>query len=305
VADKLSATLHPVALGADDLVTDLADMVRANEGPVESPSTLAQYCVMREARHAGITVLLDGQGADETWAGYDKYARTALTNYLARLAPRRASHLASSWQRVRGQRLRPEVAQFAVLAGGDAGRRLLERMRRRATAQWLAPAYVRCSFDDPLQGLERRRTGQAPSDLALADLTRITLPRLLRYADRDSMAWSREVRLPFLDHRLVELAARTPFERKVVDGWTKEPVRRMLDRLGLPDIARRRDKRAYMPPTARWLADPRIDARVAEAWSRLRHDGIVGASEPSSATLPRWRVLTVATWADEFGVSLG
>lgn len=304
VADKLSATLHPVALSAADLVNDLTAVIRANEGPVESPSTLAQYCVMREAHRAGVTVLLDGQGADETWAGYDKYARTALTRHVTHLAAGRARELAVSWHRVRGQRLRPEVAQFAAVSGSEAGRRLLERVRRRTPGQWLAPAYLRRSFDDPLEGLERHGTGHAASDLALADLTRITLPRLLRYADRDSMAWSREVRLPFLDHRLVELAARTCFDRKVVDGWTKEPIRRMLERLGLPDVARRRDKRAYMPPTSRWLADARVVERVNDAWRRLHDDGLLAGATPPNATLPRWRVLAVATWAEEFGVSL-
>jgi asparagine synthase (glutamine-hydrolysing) len=252
-----------------------------------------------------VTVLLDGQGADETWAGYEKYVRLQLTEDLLHGRVAAARRLATEWRGVRDVHLQPDIALFAAITGGPVARRLLEPLRRRFATTWLRPGYVRASLHgDPLEGLVARRHGDTARRAATADLTRITLPRLLRYADRDSMAWSREVRLPFLDHRLVELAARTPFNRKVVGGWTKEPVRRMLEALGLPNVARRRDKRAYMPPTARWLADPRVKASVSDAWEGLYIAGLLERPEPVDAVIPRWRVLAVSSWAGQFGVSL-
>jgi asparagine synthase (glutamine-hydrolysing) len=305
VAASVGATIHPVRLGAGDLEADLDSMIRANEGPVESPSTLAQYRVMREAHSAGITVLLDGQGADETWAGYEKYASDhlfdrALTGHLVDAARWRAA-----WRSTRDADLSLTPATYLGVAVGASVRRRLAGTERRRTAKWLDPGWA-LTHDgtDPIGDARAVMPGRVSDAHARADLTRVTLPRLLRYADRNSMAWSREVRLPFLDHRLVELAARTPVTMKVRDGWTKEPVRRALERLGVPEVARRRDKRAYMPPTASWLADERVARRVRRAWASLRSAGILIPPAPVDAVLPRWRVLAVHAWAEAFGVSL-
>jgi len=118
------------------------------------------------------------------------------------------------------------------------------------------------------------------------------------------MAWSREVRLPFLDHRLVELAARTRFETKVADGWSKEPVRKLLESLGMPEVARRRDKQAYMPPTEDWLTDSIVASRVRHAARLLRRAGVLASVEPPAGILFQWRILAVSAWAERFGVRL-
>jgi asparagine synthase (glutamine-hydrolysing) len=303
VADRLGVTIHPVPLGAADLARDLDAMITANEGPVESPSTLAQYRVMAAARDAGITVLLDGQGADETWGGYDKYTGLAVLGELCTGHPVAATRLETAWRRVHGRYARPPVGRFAGLVGGASVRRLLAPAATGAVAGWLNRDYRRAHAGvDVLDGTGPVRPGSAASATGRLDLSRVTLPRLLRYADRNSMAWSREVRLPFLDHRLVELGADCAFGAKVVDGWTKEPVRRALGAQGLDEVARRRDKKAYMPPVARWLDDPGVAARVAAAWRDLHGAGILAGAEPARGVLPRWRVLAVAAWLDRFGL---
>ena len=307
VAERLGVTIHPVPLGAADLDTGLEAMITANEGPVESPSTFAQFEVMREAAKAGITVLLDGQGADETWTGYEKYVGLAVVDRFVTGRPAAGVALARQWRSVRGGLPRAPLGRYAALLSGSTVRARLGSLGLRVQGRWLADGYRRAHRGDPLDGnpLGRARFGGVSCANARADLDRITLPRLLRYADRNSMAWSREVRLPFLDHRLVELAARTPFDQKVVRGWSKEPVRRLLEDLGLPEVARRRDKRAYMPPNDQWMAYPAIDARVRAGWADLHRAGVLAHPEPSGGAIRRWRVLAVATWASAFGVSLG
>jgi asparagine synthase (glutamine-hydrolysing) len=303
VANKFAATVHPVPLGATDLAEGLDDMIIANEGPVESPSTFAQFRVMQSARAEGVTVLLDGQGSDETWGGYEKYSGDALFDDALRFHFLRALVRAREWQRVRGAFPRPSIGVMAGLLAGPAARQF---GRLRTSSRWLAADY--CAAHGPAgitEDLIRAcRPGQLASEHMRLDLQRVTLPRLLRYADRNSMAWSREVRLPFLDHRLVELAARTPFNQKVVDGWSKEPVRRLLEDLGLPEVARRRDKKAYMPPTADWLAERAIRERVTEACLSLHGAGILASARPPTGTLAQWRILSVSAWADGFRVHL-
>ena len=91
-----------------------------------------------------------------------------------------------------------------------------------------------------------------------------SLPQLLRYADRSSMAHSREVRLPFLDRRVAELAFSLPAGFLYRDGASKAVLRAAV-RGAVPErILARRDKVGFEPPQARWLAEPAFRERIAE-----------------------------------------
>src|SRR5262249_29210785 len=155
----------------------------------------AQWCVMREAHRQGITVLLDGQGADETWGGYPKYLSAALAELTVDLHPHEAVATYRTW-RGAGAAPRLDPRQAVGLLVGEAPSRALRPPlavpRRRA----LGPAFAEVATADP-QGPRAR--GRLLGRAAAADLGRVILPRLLRYADRNSMAFSRELRLPFLD----------------------------------------------------------------------------------------------------------
>jgi asparagine synthase (glutamine-hydrolysing) len=306
LADRLAVTLHPVVLGPADLERDLDAVLAANERPVESASVVAQFAVMRSAAEAGVTVLLDGQGADETWAGYPKYAALALADELATGHLGAAARRRSEWRAAHHRPLTPATSRYLALLGGPASRRRAWSAVRRRWPPWLAAGYREQAADaDPLSGipLPATRRGRVAEDAPALDLTRVLLPRLLHYADRNSMAWSREVRLPYLDHRLVELAAETPLDVRMADGWTKEPLRALLERRGLGQTARRPDKVAYMPPDD-WLAAPAVARRTEEAWADLHHRGLLASAQPVPSPLVRWRVLALATWAEQFEVAL-
>ncbi len=307
LADKLSVTLHPVPLDGTDLARDLVAVVRANERPIESASVVAQYRVMGAAAEAGVTVLLDGQGADETWAGYPKYAAMALTDELAtgRLGAARARR--SAWRSVHGQSLTPAMARYLVLTGGPRSRRAGWDALRQIWPPWISRTYrMGRSAADPLSGspLPAAHLGRVASAAPSLDVTRIQLPRLLHYADRNSMAWSREVRLPFLDHRLVELGATTPLAIRLASGWTKEPIRRALEQRGWGDVARRPDKQAFMPPHEQWMTTETSKNLIDDAWRFVAAAGLLATPEPRGTLLVRWRVLALATWAEEFRTSL-
>jgi len=91
-----------------------------------------------------------------------------------------------------------------------------------------------------------------------------SLPPLLRYADRDSMAHSREVRLPLLDRRIAEFALSAPPSYLVGAGQTKRILRDAVRDVVPPAVLARRDKIGFAPPQARWLAEPRALALAAE-----------------------------------------
>ena len=307
LARDLGATLHPVVLGPADLERDLAAVIRANERPVESTSVVAQFAVMRAAADAGVTVLLDGQGADESWAGYPKYAAMALTDDLVTGRLATAGRRRAAWRAAHGAALSPATSRYLSLLGAPRTRRWGWGALTGVWPGWISRSYRRATADpDPLSGatLPATALGRVADDAPGLDVTRILLPRLLHYADRNSMAWSREIRLPFLDHRLVELAATTSMDVRLAAGWTKEPLRRALERRGRPDIARAPAKVAYMPPDT-WMTAPATVERTRAAWDDLFGQGLLTSPRPVASPLVRWRVLALATWADEFGIRLG
>jgi asparagine synthase (glutamine-hydrolysing) len=91
-----------------------------------------------------------------------------------------------------------------------------------------------------------------------------SLPYLLRYADRNSMAHSREVRLPFLDRRVAEFALSLPAEFLYRDGVTKAVLREAVRGIVPAGVLARRDKVGFEPPEATWFAEPGFMAKISE-----------------------------------------
>ena len=221
----LEHTRHPLVpslLTAAEVPALAEQISRAVDEPYGGIPTLAYAKIFQRAREEGVIVLLDGQGLDEQWAGYDYYRRADST----RPAPTVQGSVDSA---IRPDCLRPE---FAAL-----GERVATPTR----------------FGDPLR------------DLQLRDLTLTKIPRALRYNDRVSMAASTELREPFLDHRLVELAFRQPRERKIVGDTGKVLLRELATRV-VPDPLRTAPKRPVQTPQREWLRGP------LRAWAGERID---------------------------------
>ena len=101
------------------------------------------------------------------------------------------------------------------------------------------------------------------------------LEELLRYSDRNSMAHSREVRLPFLSHKLVEFVFSLPAEYKIRNGVTKFIMRQAFSDLLPPAILDRRDKIGYEPPQSDWLNNDSLRSLLGEYQDAMRKDNIL------------------------------
>jgi asparagine synthase (glutamine-hydrolysing) len=101
------------------------------------------------------------------------------------------------------------------------------------------------------------------------------LEKLLRFADRNSMAFSREVRLPFLSHELVEFLFTLPASYKVSGGWTKRILRRAMEPILPIEIARRVDKLGFDPPQRQWLDEPEAGEMIRSCKSRLVSEQVI------------------------------
>jgi asparagine synthase (glutamine-hydrolysing) len=286
---------HVVQPTAGELFADLHGVVRDQQEPFQSLSIYAQWRVMRAARDAGIVVLLDGQGADELFAGYDGAAGWAIKSLPRRTAVRELRH---------GDLTVRDVA-LATLRGP-----LLKAVARRhrlyhASPYAAAEVRERASQIDPTP--LPPANGREPLERELLRQTfHTSLPGLLRYADRDSMAHSREVRLPFLDRRVAEFALSLPAAFLYRDGRRKSVLREAMRGLVPDRILDRNDKIGFEPPQASWLAtpaarslirdvllDPRARARALYDVAAIEHDLRVGSWRDQAAV---WRALSAELW---------
>src|SRR5262245_32676637 len=276
------------------LLDDLPRLVLDHEEPVGSLSIYAQWRVMAAAKEAGVTVLLDGQGGDELFAGYPTAVGFALRS-VPRLQALR--ELAGRPGRV------GSVAQsFAMDFLPDPARRLY---RRRSATAYAAPELVAATAPKE-RPLLRLGNGSPLGRELLAETFDTSLPSLLRYADRSSMAHSREVRLPFLDRRIAELALSLPASFLYRDGTTKR-ILRDAGRGLVPDaILDRTDKVGFEPPQRSWLAEPALRSHVADVLldPKARSRGLYDAAEIEADTRSGswrdpdgiWRAYNVEVW---------
>lgn len=236
VEQMLARTRHPLVVCplAPGEVPALAESVaRFEDEPFGGLPTLAYARLFERAREAGVTVLLDGQGMDEQWAGYDYYQAGGGLVQGTRERP------------VRPDCLTPDLRALAGAAG---------------TADLPAPFPEAPSDLRSLGSLRNLR------NLQYRDLRHTKLPRALRFNDRVSMRASTELREPFLDHRLVELAMRQPSERKIRDGRAKWLLSSLVADL-LPRGVVEAPKRPVQTPQREWLRGP------LRGWAAERIEG--------------------------------
>ncbi len=254
---------HLVEPSAERFVDDLPAFVWFNELPVGSSSQFGQWCVFHLAKQHGVTVLLDGQGSDELLGGYEQY----FSVYLASLAERGDT-----------ERLAVELPSIRArypLALNLRGRVLRDRLpfrlrhflaNRLGIGSNLLYGLSQAVAEEIMTLDERQRLpGFHPLSSALAeDSFGRGLTTLLRYGDRNSMASSREVRLPFCDHRLADFALSLPPHLLMGEIQTKRLLRESMRGILPESIRTRWNKQGFRPPQDLWFRSPRFLALVRD-----------------------------------------
>jgi asparagine synthase (glutamine-hydrolysing) len=288
---------------AADLLQDLDRLAAQQEEPFQSASVYAQYRVYALAKSAGITVLLDGQGADELLAGYPKY----FAWYWRELYRHDPKRLATELAAVQNPEARKEWSWKHRLAAtwpdlaGFLGRR--SRMAQQRANKDLAKDFVHAAGISYYDLPPVNRLNNALYYNALTN----GLEELLRYADRNSMSHGVEVRLPFLDHRLAEFLFSLPAHFKIRDGWTKWLLRVNREWALPAGIVWRKDKTGFEPPQHQWMTDPAILDRIAQARQSLVGKGVLDRAVLQKKIQPMgahsaenydWRYLVTAACLD-------
>ncbi|MEY9858093.1 asparagine synthase (glutamine-hydrolyzing) [Catenulispora sp. GAS73] len=292
-ADSGPIECHKIHPNPDEFLEDLADFVRTQEEPTISTGPYAQYKVMQEAtKH--VTVLLDGQGADEMMAGYLPY-------YFVYL-----------------RQLRKEKQYTKLMREVVSSTDVLSRYGKQVVRGKLGldkPVDIRQMLD---KGFAKQHRGETfspvPDDLRarlVEDIFANSLPSLLRYEDRNTMRFSLEGRVPFLDFNLVRYLFTLEPEAIIKGGWNKKILRDSVRGL-LPDqIVDRRNKIGFTTPEREWFL--RIKNHVHTVFrsdsfgSRPYFDqaSVLRAFEEfisgkNSDTMLFWRMLNVELWLRTF-----
>lgn len=296
---------HLVFPSAQEFWKDLDRLMWHQDEPVGGASVYAQWCVMEAAKAASTPVLLDGQGGDETLCGYQKFYYIYL------------------WQLLKGGHLRFFSEAVSCLNSGnkfhwtwDQARRYLPAFLTGSsslTRRVSPPNFSRNHRSQPLTFL----TGGGLVERQKADLTAYSLPALLHYEDRNSMAHSIEAREPLLDYELCEFLVNCRPSLKLRQGWTKWIHRQALKGI-LPEKVRlRRTKLGFDAPQTRWMQhDLREQIKEEIASSELRMKRFLleknvseefrrfFAGDPNSLSdSALFRVLDLERWGRVFSVS--
>ncbi|MDD0808783.1 asparagine synthase (glutamine-hydrolyzing) [Curvibacter sp. RS43] len=310
----VGATPHKVVVSAQELARDLDDMIRAQGEPFGSTSIYAQYRVFQLAKQHGVTVTLDGQGADELLAGYSGYPGPRLRSLIETGQLSEAWDFLNQWSQWPGrsrqlgaQQLLAEYAQGPVYD-------LLRRLSGRADT----PAWLDAGALDE-RGIVRRYPRQRAADQAAGrrlvselglSLTRRGLPALLRHGDRNSMRFSVESRVPFLTTGMADLLLSLPESYLISPQGETKHVFRAAMRGIVPDaVLDRRDKIGFSTPEQEWLSSM---APTALAWLRdssdipfIKKDEMLKAFERMTSggaafSWQAWRWINFARWHDHF-----
>jgi len=309
---------HFIFPSADELFQELDHLTWQQDEPFGSTSIFAQWCIFRQAGKSGVKVMLDGQGADELLAGYTKF-------YAALFA-----HLLSSWQwgklarEILACRRYQNMTEIQRMIEPllptwirQPLRRILGYASETAVPSWLNGNYLRSLGVDP-QEIAKLAIAAPKSIQQLSNLqmTATSLPMLLHWEDRNSMAHSVESRVPFLDYRLVEFACSLEDTLKIRQGQSKAVLREAMCDI-LPEAIRtRQDKMGFVTPELQWMRHglrDRFEIEFQEAMANLGQwlqPQVL--QQISQATLEGkqgmhgviWRVISFSRWLKVFEVQM-
>lgn len=315
IARTAALQVHKVRLSAEEVARDIDSLIGAQDEPFVSTSIYAQSRVFEMAHRAGIKVMLDGQGADELLGGYRSFLAARAASLL------RSGSLIRAFRFVTGLRSLPGASPFSTTLESTAFLMpdRLQRPLRAMVGREYAPKWLDWRWFAERGVVATRRRYRNGPDVLRAELgtslLEESLPRLLRYEDRNSMMHSVESRVPFLTTELVRFIFSLPENFIVADDGTTKAVFRSAMRGIVPDaILDRRDKIGFATPERKWLAELqpwvgeiiRSDAArrlvaVQTAAPQLEWQSFLAGPDGRPTWI--WRWINAVRWADHFQVA--
>jgi asparagine synthase (glutamine-hydrolysing) len=271
----------------DEFWDEIMEWVWFQEEPTIASAPYAYYCVYRLASEY-VKVMVSGNGGDELLAGYIPYFRAYVTSAIDQhhyLAP--AREVVQGWDLYRKYFAEVLRARMPGRAAAVSPRELLRAGPEVARAHFAAHRNL--------------------NERLASDVLAYSTPNLLRYEDKNSMAFSIEARVPFLDHELVEFIFSLPIDQKIKGGWNRAVYRRAM-RGRMPESSRtRRSKIGFTNPDLAWMRAKAPEIRAIFSSPELASRGLYEPTALVSAWdeylngrpgdgLIFWRVLVTELW---------
>jgi len=237
-------------LSRNNFLNDLPDFIKAQEEPTTGLSVYGQYCIMRLAYENKAKVLLDGQGGDEIFAGYTYYFSYY---YFELLKKGRIITLLKEMRSYRKNFKDYYPHQFLCFMLLPA--KIQNYVYKNYLLTWLNYDLL---YESAVNKSDPRCKPMTLHKALVLTLLNTAIPHLLRYEDKNSMRWSIETRVPFLDFNLVETAMSIPTQEKIQQGKTKIIFKEAIKNLIPAMILQRKDKIGFETPVDEFFRDPQI-----------------------------------------------
>lgn len=307
-------TPHKVFTKEQDLFEDLDKIIWHMDEPFSSTSIFAQWHVFKNAKEHNLTVMLDGQGADEQLAGYTGFYSVIFAYYLRRFRLIRFGRELYCYCRNRRASEAYVSAKDVILnavVSAFMPNRLKMFLKRKLGYGYAELPFSEQLIEQAVRGREIYRVG-SPREYSL-DHMKYSMSSLLHYEDRNSMAHSIESRVPFLDYRLAQSIYSMPVHYKIRKGMTKSVMRDALNGI-LPDKIRNRvSKLGFVTPEEKWINEnyDQFRNQLSRACEQLKsvidEDRVMKWFDDNKGEIKRgnylpWRIICAGHWVDVFHV---
>lgn len=272
----------------NDFISEMDRVIHTQEEPFRSPSIFLQYGIMRDAAQKKCKVLLDGQGGDETFLGYERYYIAYLRGLPLQALPSAMRHIVQhsklSWKSL--------FMMYAYMSFP-----ILRKKRLCARCSFIKKELLDLVSWEYLKELNEKDV----TKLQVNEISRFNLPALLRYEDKNSMCFAIETRLPFLDYRVVEFALSIPVAHKIHRGWTKYAIRKAANSVMPKSITWRTNKIGFEPPVSSWLCESEYFMKAIHQSNLLKE---LSANIPTTIRDKNllWKMYNIAKWEEIFSI---
>lgn len=308
VNNEVGANEHKIFPKIEELFENLEDIIWHQDEPFGSTSIFAQWNVFREAEKNNIKVMLDGQGADEQLAGYNSFYIAYFNELFFDMnfskLDEEINSTISNYNYFTKENIFQRAFKTQLCCLKDELKDRLNRPGRFMRPKFEPYFEYYRNLNDSMKSIK---------DFSIHQMYHSSLPQLLHYEDRNSMTFSIESRVPFLDHKLVEYIISCDSDKKINKGITKSILRDEMKNVLPEKIRTRKDKMGFVTPEVEWIRankeifrkkfeygcnrlEKMLDKDIALSW----FDEQMESKNKFDFTI--WRIICLGQWMDIFNV---